>query len=135
MLSNEDQEIRKIAINRIKQIRQAPRSSQHQIREFRPPAIKDAAVTLQDLLSPEESVFEPPLSSQLSDEELDQIMELSYSSSIPCHSQGVERCVKLVTEASGISVYIFEISITESTKSQMCQKSVNFCAMTTRPRN
>jgi hypothetical protein len=107
MLSNEGQDIRKLAINRIKEIRQAPRSSQHQIREFRPPAVKDTAVTLQDLLSAEESVFEPPLSSQLSDEELDQIMELPYSSSIPCHSQGVERCVKLVTEASG-AVYGFE---------------------------
>ncbi len=46
--------------------------------------------------------FEPPLTRKLCDEKLDDFLQHPYHINIPCHSQGVERCVKLVTEASGM---------------------------------
>ncbi len=101
MLADDEKENRTAAISFIKAIRQAPGASQPQIREFRPPEIKDDAETLQDLLPPvDECTMEPPLTRQLSDEELENIADVPLTLPIPCHSQGVERCVRLVTESS-----------------------------------
>jgi hypothetical protein len=100
MLANQDESNRKTAVDIIKTIRTAPRSSRHHIREFRPPQIKDSAETLLDLLPPmDQCTFEPPLTKILSDEELDRIVQRPFNVDIPCHSQGVERCVRMVTEA------------------------------------
>jgi hypothetical protein len=56
---------------------------------------------LPDLLPPpEECKFEPPLTRQLSTEELEEITNEALNVPIPCHSQGVERCIRMVTEAS-----------------------------------
>ena len=60
---------------------------------------------LQDLLpSMVELTLEPPLTKDLSDEELQQLVSQPFISQIPCHSQGVERCVRTVSKASK-SVY------------------------------
>lgn len=103
MLADDDEENRKVAIDYIKSIRQQPGPSQHHIREFRAPHIADSCQTLKDLLPPiDQCKFEPPMTRKLSDEELNNFMQHPYHIDIPCHSQGVERCVKLVTEASGM---------------------------------
>jgi len=103
MLADEDEENRKVAVDIIKSIRQQASASQHHIREFRPPHITDSCRTLRDLLPPvDQCKFEPPMTSKLTDEELDSIVQQRYQVNIPCHSQGVERCVRLVTEASGM---------------------------------
>jgi hypothetical protein len=105
MLGDDDDDNRKAAVDIIKTIRQAAGGSHQQVREFRPPKIKENAQTLQDLLpSMEELTLEPPLTKHLSDEELQQLLTQPFISQIPCHSQGVERCVRTVSEASK-SVY------------------------------
>lgn len=105
MLGDDDEVNRKAAVDIIKTIRKAPGGSQQQVREFRPPKIKENAQTLQDLLpSIEELILEPPLTKHLSDEELQHLVTQPFISQIPCHSQGVERCVRTVSEASK-SVY------------------------------
>lgn len=101
MLASQDEATRRAAVDKIKAIRQAPQTSRRHVRQFRAPVIQQAASTLRDLLPPlEECLLEPPLTSALPDEELDKVVQQSYSSDIPCHSQGVERCVRMVTEAS-----------------------------------
>lgn len=104
MLADQGQLNRKTAVDIIKTIltrRTAPRSSQHHIREFRPPQIENSAETLRDLLPPmDQCKFEPPLTAILCDEEPDIIVQRPYTVDVPCHSQGVERCVRMVTEAS-----------------------------------
>jgi len=45
--------------------------------------------------------MEPPLTKHLTVEQVDNFVENPLTLCIPCHSQGVERCVKLVTEACG----------------------------------
>jgi hypothetical protein len=112
MFADEDQENRMCAVSIIKRIRQntvsATSKSKQQVREFRPPQVNDSAVSLQDLLPPaKECSFEPPLTMLLSNEELDKIVDVRFTVDIPCHSQAVERSVKMVTEASK-SVYGFD---------------------------
>lgn len=63
--------------------------------------IKESSVGLIDLLPHDtECKFEPPLTMDMSDDELDKIVDKQFAVNIPCHSQGVERCVKMVSEAS-----------------------------------
>jgi len=45
--------------------------------------------------------MEPPITRHLPVEQVDNFLENPLVLRISCHSQGVERCVKLVTEASG----------------------------------
>ena len=67
------------------------------VREFKPPELNDMAIQLQDLLpNIDECVFEPPLTTYLSTEDLDNIVDVPFTVYIPSHSQGVERCVKMV---------------------------------------
>ena len=108
MLADDDESNRRTAVDIILTIRSAPTSSRPHIREFRPPQIRDNAETLQDLLPPlEQCTLEPPLTKVLSDEELKEIVQRPYCVDIPCHSQGVERCVRMVTEAAS-SVYGYD---------------------------
>lgn len=99
MLADEDRENRETAINIIKEIRLRETSTSQCVREFLTPRISQNAETLKDLL-PTNITFEPPLTMNLTIEELDNIIKVPLDIQIPCHSQGVERCVKLVTEAS-----------------------------------
>ena len=56
---------------------------------------------LKYLLSPiERSLTEPPLSKEISTEKLNKFAKNPIAIRIPCHYQGVERCIKMVTEAS-----------------------------------
>ena len=101
MLADVDQKNRKLAIDRIKKIREIT-VYEEEIRYFRPPKINKSAKNLTDLLPPEEECrYEPPLTMHLSNANLQNIINEPLSVDIPCHSQGVERCVRMVTEASG----------------------------------
>jgi len=123
MLADENESCRATAVDIIKSIRQAPQSSAQQVREFRPPVMKDTAETLQDLLPPLSGcVFEPPLTRHMSNDQLDDIVQQPLSTEIPCHSQAVERCVRMVSEASN-AVYGFQARdgyIRAVTKSRDC---------------
>jgi len=99
MLADDDLANRQAAICRIKSIRQAPISTQRQVREFLPPATDESVETLTDLLPPA-CAFEPPLTMQLPVEQLEKIAKEPLRMEMPCHSQAVERCVRMVTEAS-----------------------------------
>ena len=48
----------------------------------------------------ERSLTEPPLIKELSTEELKKFARNPLTIKIPCHSQCVERCIKMITEAS-----------------------------------
>ena len=53
----------------------------------------------------EENVTEPPLTRGISSEEIDILIRTKGQKefpNLPCHTQAVERCVKLVTEASSL---------------------------------
>ena len=99
MLADDNPSNRRAAIDRIKTIRQFPISSQQHVREFLPPKVVESVETLKDLLPPQ-GRFEPPLTINFTVEQLEKIAEEPLICDIPCHSQAVERCVRLVTEAS-----------------------------------
>jgi len=108
MLADGDMANRQAAVDIILAIRQSAAAAHGRVREFCPPKIRDTVVTLQDLLPPRaECTMEPPLTKHLSEEELREVVEEPLNIEIPGHSQGVERCVKMVTEASH-SVYGME---------------------------
>ncbi len=52
-------------------------------------------------------VYEPPVTMKLTNDELHNFIELPLTLSYPNHTRCVERCVKLVTEASS-AVYGYE---------------------------
>ena len=96
-LAHDDQGIRKAAVPIVKRIyhKTSPATNQQQVREFRPPLIKESCAILTDLLPPDtECTFEPPLPMDIADEELDKVVERYFVTNMPCHSHGVERCVK-----------------------------------------
>jgi hypothetical protein len=104
MLADEDVANRKASINIIQSICQASGSSQ-EVRQFLTPQIKENAQTLRDHLPPKNTcTMESSLTKQFSIAELETFVQHPLDIVTPCHSQGVERCVKIVTEASS-SVY------------------------------
>ena len=92
---------RELAIKRIATIRQASQCSKQDVRLFRVPKVDQNMQNLKDLLPPiERSLTEPPLIKEISTEELNKFAKNLLTIRIPCHSQGSERCVKMVTETS-----------------------------------
>ena len=92
---------RELAIKRIIAIRQASQSSMQDVRLFRVPKVDQNMQNLKDLLPPmERSLTEPPLIKEILTEELNKFGRNPLTIKIPCHSQGVERCIEMVTEAS-----------------------------------
>lgn len=47
----------------------------------------------------DQCIFKPPLTKVLFDEDLMNIVQQPFSVDISCHSQGVEPCVRMVTDA------------------------------------
>lgn len=76
------------------------------IREFAIPKLNFEATDYVDLINWQEShITEPPLTKNISDEDLKLLVATGDTPVVdfpqfPCHTQAVERCVKLVTEAS-----------------------------------
>ncbi len=103
MVADERKEIRELAYNRILQCR----SSTSGLRKFEVPDFNFNAANYVELLNWEDiTITEPPLLRELSIDELRLIIESTSNSSIkyikkfPCHTQAVERTVKLVSETS-----------------------------------
>lgn len=89
MLAHDDQAIQKIAVSIVKRIHHnpSPATNQQQVREFRPPLIKESSVSLTDLPPPDtKCTFEPSLKIDISDAELDKIIDEQFATNIPCHS-------------------------------------------------
>ena len=104
MIRDERIHIRKVGYRRIKKARET--SANKTERKFVVPKINFEAVDYPDLINWQlEKISEPPLTKSIPDEELDQLVatgdrfpEVKY----PNHTQSVERCIKLVTEASSL---------------------------------
>lgn len=103
MLGDDTESIRELACQKILKARSENAPG---LRTFTVPALNFDAedytkmITWQDF-----KITEPPLTSSLSDEALKSIVKSGLGTTkniknYPCHTQAVERCVKLVTEAS-----------------------------------
>jgi hypothetical protein len=71
------------------------------IRPFKVPKLNFQAKSYPDMIFWDEQLFEPPLTKKLSDAELKECVETPFTvPDYPCHTQMVERGVKMVTKAS-----------------------------------
>jgi hypothetical protein len=117
MLTDERKHIRELGLRRILKARARKkfpsRSNKKRkstetkvIREFVIPKLNFQATDYVDLINWQEShITEPPLTMNISDEDLKLLVASGNTPVVdfpqfPCHTQAVERCVKLVTEAS-----------------------------------
>lgn len=102
MLADSRIHIRELGLGRILKSRD---HIQTEIRKFKIPKINFAADEYFELINWQSAVVtEPPITKKISEQELKEMIanipdEMSLLNA-PCHSQAVERCVKLVTEAS-----------------------------------
>ena len=70
-----------------------------------PNLILTPKVTRNDLLWENININEPPVARSITVEEIDELIETKEKREfphLPCHTQAVERCVKLVTEAASL---------------------------------
>lgn len=100
MLTDKRKNIRELAVRRILKARKTDMKT----RTFRIPKINFEAQEYIDLIHWSHcDVTEPPLTKSMPDEQLREIMTndtVPKFDHFPCHTQAVERCVKLITEAS-----------------------------------
>lgn len=109
MLGDERKHIRELALRRILKARLKLRLP-NKIRYFKLPPLNFKAEDYIDLISWQDcNITEPPLTFKYSEKELKDMLisgcgteneNLMAFPKLPCHTQTVERCVKLVTEAS-----------------------------------
>ena len=107
MLESGQQEVRAKAINIIKAARSKPHKpprakALRKIRKFKVPPLNWSAEAWWDIIDwSEVQVVEPSILSRISTDLLDQaVLNPITFPEFPCHSQSVERAVKLVTEAA-----------------------------------
>lgn len=108
MLCDDRQHIRELALRRILNARSKEKGKT--IRNFQIPALNLEAQDYIALINWQDyKITEPPLTMRYSEHELKEIIALGCVTedgtimqfpNFPCHTQAVERCVKLVTEAS-----------------------------------
>ena len=106
MVVDDDREIRNEALNKILVYRKNQKADEkpRKVRTFRVPKLNFDAKNYVNLIDWKEC-SEPPALSLISDEELERLVltnpeELKELLRIPCHTQAVERNVKIVTKAS-----------------------------------
>ena len=104
MITDERPRIRELGLRRILKARRYKRTS---IRTFKVPTLNLSADDYIDLIDwqSNEAISEPPVTSEISENDLMKYINEKETPSItfprlPCHTQAVERCVKMVTEAS-----------------------------------
>lgn len=105
LLCSEDQKERIKGVERILAIRGAgdldAQQGDSSVRTRRTPDINRDASSIGDLISWSEGVSEPPLTCSLSTSEVKNFINTPMEVlNWPCHTQGIERVVKMVTEAS-----------------------------------
>lgn len=111
MLADHRHSIRELGARRILKARKQSSQSVHKnfVREFTVPKINFLANDYVELIDWQTSVItEPPLTKNMAEEDIFNLKNIEGGLStvkpeyakFPCHTQAVERCVKLVTEAS-----------------------------------
>lgn len=104
MLTDQRPHIRELARRRILLAREKTAVTDTTTRQFRVPTVQFAASEYTELINwQEEQRTEPPLTVNLTDDDLRNFpSHFNEKLQFPCHTQGTERCVKLVTEASQV---------------------------------
>jgi len=106
MLTDDREMIRELACRRIIAAR-AENADSSTIRHFRVPLLNFAATDYTDLVDWQSiDRSEPPMTKYLIDSELQvcvqtRVFEKINLQAFPCHTQATERCIRLVTQASG----------------------------------
>lgn len=107
MLTDKDADIRQLALKKIHEAKIKSLSSENEIRQFEVPTLNFEAVTYTEIIDWSGcEVFVPPALKNLKIDEIEKFLEDNEVPSTwdfveyPCHTQAVERTVKLVTEAS-----------------------------------
>ena len=104
MINDDSNDIRELAWRRIKKARDSFRGKS--VRAFQIPKLDFDAECYTDMISWENiDITEPPLTRDITVEEIDGLIDSKEKKEfphLPCHTQAVERCVKLVTEASSL---------------------------------
>jgi hypothetical protein len=102
MLQDERNHIRELAWRKIKNARRDYKGKS--IRTYIIPDLNFEADEYMSLINWQQSVVtEPPLTKTFSDDQIDDFINQQHRLDIPkfpCHTQAVERCIKLVTDAS-----------------------------------
>ena len=103
MLQDDASHVRELALRRVLKARKESKGKS--VRQFQIPELRVDASNYYDIIDwAKEKISEPPLVMKYSETEITTF--ISSGSSVmefekyPCHTQAVERCVKLVTEAS-----------------------------------
>lgn len=104
MIIDERKHIRELGFRRILKARQSVETNE--IRVFKPPKINFEAKDYTEIIDWQSCILTPPpLLQNVTDEEIKLIVSQDSTQILdfkkyPCHTQAVERCVKLVSEAS-----------------------------------
>lgn len=102
MLSDDNQNIRELAANRILKARSSRKST---VRQFHLPVLRFDSESYTDIIDWPEDISDPPILRSLSDKKIQSLVKKKDELAImrlPCHTQAVERAVKAVTEASSM---------------------------------
>lgn len=105
MISDDRKHIRDLGLRRILKSRSAAASSSSsKIRMFEIPPLNFEATEYFDMIDWQKcNITEPPITSRISNEDLQKFINSCDTITFgkyPCHTQCVERCIKLVSEAS-----------------------------------
>ena len=106
MLCHTDSEMRNRAVDKIIKIREGEKPNI--VRCFRVPKLNFDAVNIEQLINWDEEIFEPPILNNFNESQLQLLRSEKLNLCLyPCHTQSVERCIKIITDASN-TVYGFE---------------------------
>lgn len=106
MLADENSEVRQIAVNKILNARSSAQGQDTVPRIFRVPSVNFNATTYVEMINwPFDLFIDPPILRGISDETIQSCVDdkskiISLVGGFPCHTQAVERTVKLITEAA-----------------------------------
>ena len=112
LLCSNDEEERRVGVQKITELRGEGnimiQKGNDSVRPRRTPELNTEATKISELINWKMPVYEPPLTTSLTTFEVKQF--LSKPMEVPnwcCHTQAIERCVKMVTEAA-TTVYSHE---------------------------
>ena len=106
MLGDEEKQIRQEAVEKIKEIRARKKNNKNNegIRMFKVPNINFFASNYTEMIKWNEDITEPPCTLKMKDEDLlifiDSQLKDHEIFKFPCHTQVVERCIKVVSKTS-----------------------------------
>lgn len=102
MVADDRSHIRELGWRRILKARKSKNLAE--VRSFKVPPIKFDAENYFDMIEWQDDITEPPLTKEISESHIAELIKSQEAyqgiTDIPCHTQAVERLIKLVTEAS-----------------------------------